>query len=240
VAVSPVFWIVAALAIRTRSGALALLLVAALFGGVTRIPQLSFVRHIPLLRGRFGGLMTSHLRGMFSVLDTWLAVLLSVAAALYRFTSHLPDAEALPILALLIALALSTQAQALFGLDPGSGVTLCRMLPLKGWEILLAKDIAWMAVLMVLIAPLSVMSAFTFGLAALAIGHHSSVVMRLPQKRWRFAGGRLLPAGALQVFVSVALGFSEMRRSPAAFFVAAGLYAISLFIYGRLTPWRDS
>ena len=50
----------------------------------------------------------------------------------------------MPVLSILIALALITYAQSLFGVDFGSGMTLYRLLPLRGWEILLAKDLAFL------------------------------------------------------------------------------------------------
>jgi hypothetical protein len=223
----------ASLAINPLSGIPLLLGIKA-----TNVARARLVRHIPRLPGRLGGLITAHLRGMFSMLDTWLAVLLSAIALGYRLTTSQPDPEAAPILAIMVALALSTQAQFLFGLDYGSGTLLCRLLPLRGWQILLAKDIAWFAVLLILTAPLRIMPAVTFGLTALAIGHHSSVRLRLPQKRWRFAAGRLLPAGALQLLASGLLGFAEMRLGPRAFFCALVLYCVSLFVYGRHAPGR--
>ncbi len=195
----------------------------------TRANQL---RRIRLLRGPLGGLVSAHWRGMFALLDTWLAVLIAVPGTGWRIATSHRDAEALPILGLLIALALSTQAQSLFGLDFASSLLRQRMLPLKGWQILFAKDVAWLSVLLLLVAPLSMLPALTFGLTSLAIGHHSSVMLRLPQKRWRFAGGRLLPAGALQALLSIGLSFAEMRRGPAALLVALGLYLLSLAIYG--------
>jgi hypothetical protein len=235
IAFSPIFWLALVFAMKTGSAAIAVILIAAVLVR-PRLPQTNLLRHIPLLPGRLGGLITNNLRGILSVLDTWVALLLSVLATWYRLLTPNFDPAALPILAMLIALALSTQTQSLFGLDYGSGTTLYRMLPLKGRQILLAKDVAWLSVLLILIAPLNILPALTFGLAALVIGHHSSVHVHLPQQRLRFAGGRLLPAGALQIFLSVALGFAEMRRGLPVFFATAGLYAISLWYYGRTAP----
>jgi hypothetical protein len=231
IVLSPVAWIAVLCALKLGGIGPALVLVAAATVK-TRIPATNFVRFIPMLPGRLGGLITGNLRGMLSVLDTWLAILVSAVATAYRLTAHHPDPEALPILAMLVALALSTQTQSLFGLDRGSGATLNRMLPLSFREILLAKDIAWLTILIVLTAPLSLLPALTSGLAALAIGHHGSVKLRLPQKRWRFAAGRVA-LGALQVFAGACLGFAEMRRGSVWFFGAALLYGVSLWFYGR-------
>jgi hypothetical protein len=101
-------------------------------------------------------------------------------------------------------------------------------------EILLAKDLAFRGILAPLILPRSPFPGIACGLVSLANRHHSSVAMRLPQRRWRFAGGRLLPVGALQALVSVFAGFAEMRRGSLVLAAAAAGYLLSVWFYGRL------
>ncbi len=235
VTLSPIFWLLAIYAVKTGTGVAALLVVVIAVAVTARVPQLKAARRVPMARGRWGGLVTAHVRGMLSVLDTWVAILLAVLGWVWRAMGSVRDPEALPILAMLIALTLSTQAQALFGLDYGPGETLLRILPLRGWEILVAKDVAWLGVLVVLVAPLDLGAGMTFGLAALATGHHASVGMRLAQKRWRFAGGRLWPVGLVQILVSGGLGFAEMRRGSGALLAAGVLYCASVWWYGPRT-----
>jgi hypothetical protein len=118
-----------------------------------------------------------------------------------------------------------------------NSVPACRatgLLPLGGWESLLAKDIAFLAILSVLLLPLDPGPGMTCGLVALALGHHSSVLLELPQQRWRFTGGRLLPVGALQAVCGVALGFLEYQRGLVVLVAAAVGYLVSLRYYG----WR--
>jgi len=105
---------------------------------------------------------------------------------------------------------MSTCAQSLFGLDLGSGMTRYHLL-----------------------LPLDPAPGMTFGLAALALGHHSSVLLNLPQQRWRFTGGRLLPVGALQAVGGMALGFLEHQRGLAVLVAAAVACLVSLHYYGR-------
>jgi hypothetical protein len=107
------------------------------------------------------------------------------------------------------------------------------LLPLRGWEILLAKDAAFLAVLLVMLLPLDAGPGMTFGLVALALGHHSSVLLELPQHRWRFTGGRLLPVGALQAVGGMAVGFVEYRRGWPVLAIATAGYLASLSYYGR-------
>jgi hypothetical protein len=130
---------------------------------------------------------------------------------------------------------MSTYAQSLFGLEigSGSGMTRYRLLPVGGWEVLLAKDMVFLTVSFVLLLPLDPAPGMTFGLAALAMGHHSSVLLELPRQRWRFAGGRLLPVGALQAIGGMALGFMEYEWGCVVLLAAAGGYLVSLGYYGR-------
>jgi hypothetical protein len=143
---------------------------------------------------------------MFAVLDTYLAILLSAGGIAYRVLAAPADPAAFPILALLVALALSTGAQVLFGLDSTSAMTRYRLLPLCGWQILLAKDAALLAILTLLVLPLNLPAGLTFLLTALAIGHFPSVSRPLPQLRWRFHGGRMI-SGVPLAIAGFALGF---------------------------------
>lgn len=240
---SPVLWIGILILLKTARIVVALAFVgvalavhvAAVVGrhGARREPQWDLLRHVPQFPGRLGGMIRNNAREMLSLLDPYAALLLSIGGGLYRVFGERPDPAASSIIGLLVALALSTYAQSLFGLDLGAGITRYRLLPLAGWEILLAKDLAFMGILLVLLLPLDAGPGMTFGLAALAIGHHSSVLLGLPQQRWRFTGGRLLPAGALQALGGMALGFVEYERGAVVFLATFLAYLASLFYYGR-------
>jgi hypothetical protein len=200
-----------------------------------RDPHWDLLRRIPQVPGRLGGLVRKNMREILSLLDPYAALLLSVGGGAYRLFGASPDPAAFAIVGLLVALTMSTYAQSLFGLElsSGSGMTRYRLLPLAGWEILLAKDIAFLAILLVLLLPLDPAPGMTFGLAALALGHHSSVLLELPQQRWRFTGGRLLPVGAVQAVGGMALGFLEYQRGLLVFAAAAIGYLVSLRYYGK-------
>ncbi len=192
---SPVFWITLILLLRTARS-LALAFVALAIGMQASIALAGSPRWNAAVRlrfpGRLGPLIAGAIRQMLTLLDTYVALLLAIAGCAYRFFFHAPDPAAYPIFALLVALALSTYAQCLFGLDSGSAFTRYRLLPLPLWQILLAKDVAYLSILIILVAPLSLSAGLTSGLAALAIGRYSSVRRRNPQYRWRFIGGRVM------------------------------------------------
>jgi hypothetical protein len=240
---SPVTWVAVFILFKTSRAAVVISFLTLAIGiraiaalgsqAVKRDPHWHVLRHIPQFPGRLGGLLRNNFRELLSLLDPYLAMLLSAGGCAYRFLTPHPDPAAFPILSILVALALSTYAQSLFGLDLGSGMTRYHLLPLRGWEILIAKDIAFLAILIALILPLSLAPGLTFGLFALALGHHSSVYLRIPQQRWRFTGGRLLPVGAIQALGGITLAFAGLEhRIPVLIFTFAG-YLLSLYWYGH-------
>ena len=251
-ALSPVTWIGVFILLKTARPLLALAfcgLAAGVQGtaalgrqAARRDPHLDLLRYVPQFPGRLGGLVRKNMREILSLLDPYAALLISIGGGAYRLFGAHPDPAAFAIIGLLVALTMSTYAQSLFGreLGSGSGMTRYRLLPLGGWEILLAKDIAFLATLFVLLLPLDPGPGMTFGLVALALGHHSSVLFELPQQRWRFTGGRLLPVGALQAVGGMALGFLEYQRGFVVLVAATACYLMSLRYYGRRWEGRTS
>jgi hypothetical protein len=241
---SPVLWMLGAILLikRVRPAlGLAFLLTTVAVQGVAIVgrqaaaysPGLNLLRVIPPVPGRLGGLVRKSLREMLSVLDFYMAALIAAGGTGYRLLAPHPDPDAFPILAMVVALALSSYAQCLFGLDlVSSAMTRYRMLPLAGWEILLAKDLAWFGLLLVLVLPLAPGPGMTFGLTALGIGHFSSICLPAAQQRWRFTGSRLLP-GVVQALVALALGYGELQRGLLYLTLSAALYLLSLWFFGR-------
>jgi hypothetical protein len=241
VLLSPVLWLAIALMLfrRIRPAtamafftAVAGVQIVALFGraALSKMPRWSALKYVPSFPGKLGGLIRNHLRQLFQVLDSYVALILVLASCAYRFLANKPDPEAFSILALMIALIMSTYAQCLFGLDPQ---TRYRLFPLHGWEVLLSKDVAFLALLLVLVLPLDPIAGLTFGLFALAVGHHASVFEQLRLRRWRFSGGRAY-IGVIQCIGGFVFGISAHRVSPAFLFVSAAAWLISLVVYGWL------
>ncbi|MFN7992636.1 MAG: hypothetical protein U0Q18_03505 [Bryobacteraceae bacterium] len=240
---SPVVWIAAAIVLKTGSArlggsfvGLALAIqVAAVLGkrASVRDPHWNLLRYVPPVPGRLGGMIRKNVRELLSLLDPYSAAALSLGGAIYRFSGAATDPFAFGVIGLLVCLALSTYAQSLFGLELETGVVRYRLLPLSGWEILLSKDLAFLLILAVLLLPLNPWPGLTFGFAALAVGHHSSVLLRIPHQRWRFTGGLLLPVGLIQAVGGMALGFAELQRGMGFFGLAFAGYLVSLYLYGR-------
>ena len=241
-ALSPVAWIGAVILLKTKRPVTALAfcgLAVGMQGALALGRRLAnrdrhwdLLRDLPQMPGRLGGLVRKNAREMLSLLDPYAAALLSVGGGAYRMFAKHPDPAASTIMGLLVALAMSTCAQSLFGLDGDSGLTRYHLLPVSGWEILLAKDLAFLTILFVLLLPLDPWPGMTFGLVALSFGHHSSVLLDLPQQEWRFASGQL-PFGALQVGIAMVLGFVEHQRGLFVLGLAAITWLASVYYYGR-------
>jgi predicted permease len=193
---------------------------------------------VPRMPGRLGGLVQKDTRQTLSVLDPYVALVLMIGGVCYRFFSQNPDPEASVILAMLVVFALSTSAQCLFGLDLRSGMERYRVLPLRGREILLAKDLAFLMILAVLVLPLAPLPGLAAGLMVLGVGHHASILRPVPQTRWRFTGGAVFPTGLFQVVPMMAIGIAIARDSVWYFALALTFYAGSLWYCGRL--WDKS
>lgn len=247
-ALSPIIWIAIILILRKVNYVIALLFIALaaviqlLIAAVKRLahraPRSNLFLYTPRPPGRFGFVIQKDIRDLFTLLDIWLAILFCLGAICYRFLSRNPNPAAFPMLSILIAVILSTYTQSLFGLELNFALVRYRLLPLRGWEVLLAKDIAILGLLIVLVLPLSPLPGITSGLAVVAVGHHASVLIRLPQKRWRFTSGTIWPIGILQIFGCFALGLGEQQKGIAVLVLTGAAYAASLWWYGR--KWETS
>jgi hypothetical protein len=213
---------------------LALYLVKAI-ARVSSVRKLSARWHfrIPAPPGAIGALMRLQWREMLHTLDPYAAFSLMAATTLYRIFGNALDPAALRVMSLVVALAISTETQVLLGID-GGGAERFRQFPIMGWRLLLGKDLAFLVLLGLLVAPLDFVSGMFGGLAALAVGHHRSVLRPIPQARWRFTAGAIWPDGVLQTVALFAAGSTV--RSEGLPFMALCLLAwvLSLFGYG----WR--
>ena len=253
-ALSPILWITLAFLLFSGQMAVAIvfLVVALTAQGLAAIgmraaalkPNLYPLRHLPRLPGRLGGLIRLNLRQLLSVLDFYATLVLAISAAAYRWFDAKADPEGFAPLAMLIALTLSTATQSSFSLDSDSGLTRYSLLPLRGWQVLAAKDAAFFAVLLVLILPLAggstaaLRAGLTFGFMAVALGRYPSLVLQPAQHRWRFTSGDFR-FGALQIILGSSMGFAEFRLSgwflPAAF----AAYLVSLLAGARYWDWMN-
>jgi hypothetical protein len=241
--INPVSWAIAGLAIWAARGKVTFGLwglVAGLFAAGFLLSDLSFLstqsvwRLIPHFPGPLNQLIRKNLREMLSTLDFYCALLLSLAALVCRLIRLALPPEGLLAITVLIVLALSSYAQCLFGLDGAGGLGRYRLLPLRGWQILAAKDAAFLLVAIPLTLPVAPLAAIGAALTCLAMGHEPSVARPRQQTRWRFSSGGSLVFGIFQAVL--------MAMAAAGIFFSGGLvlipciagWALSLWHYGRV------
>jgi hypothetical protein len=193
----------------------------------------ALARQVPGFGGLLGELIRKNLRQMISTLDLWLALVLSVGTTIYRIADRTAPPEALLMMSLMIMLALSSYAQCLFGLDGAGGLTRYRLLPLHGWQILLAKDAAFLIVGLALTLTLNPLAGLAAALAVLTFGHDQAVQHVRPQVRWRFSTGSSLGIGVVQVLTMFIAANGVARTSVLLMIPFTAIYAVSVWWYGR-------
>jgi len=236
--VNPVTWLIAGLAIWMARGAVSAGLWAVIAGVIAvgfvvseiPAPAHGMLRRVPHFPGMLNHLIRKNLREMLATLDFYCALLLSGAALLFRLFGRSLPAEAVAPLTILVVLALSSFAQCLFGLDGDGGLGRYLLLPLSGWQILAAKDAAFLLVAVPLTLPLAPLSGLSASLVALALGHGPSVTEYRAQTRWRFSSGASVIYGFAQAALMAMAAINDQRVAlPLALVVCAA----SLFYYGR-------
>jgi hypothetical protein len=239
--VNPMSWLLAAGAVFVARGKVSLGLwglVAGLIAGAFVISAVPW-RHrgeswraIPQFPGALNHLIRKNLREMLATLDFYCALTLSLITLAFRVWGKIPAEAILPMTAL-VAIALSSYAQCLFGLDGDSGMERYRLMPLRGWQVLAAKDAAYLGLAIPLALALSPIPGAAAALIALAVGHSATVKRQKPQARWRFSAGAPIPEGLAQaalIGVAASAVMYSLWFAPVCVVVWAG----SLWWYGRL------
>ena len=240
--INPMTWGIVALAAWGAGRAITMslwLLIAGLFAAAFLISSLplprggGMFRRVPPFPGPLNQLVRKNVREILSTLDFYCAAILSASILAYRaFGPPLPR-EALMAMTVLVVGGLSSYAQCLFGLDGEGGLSRYLLLPVRGWQLLLAKDAAFLAALVPLLLPLAPVAGLGGALMALAVGHSPSVGHPREQTRWRFTTGAALGNGAVQM-VAMAMTISSIDSTSAWFLApAAAAWAGSVWWYGR-------
>ncbi len=246
--INPIAWLVAALAVwslRGRVSAGVVALAAGLFAAGFALSSVTLPRgfggalwawrRVPHFPGRLDQLIRKNLREILATLDFYCALLLALSLALYRLLGPPLPAEAFLAITLLIVLALSTYTLSLFGLDGAGGLSRYRLLPLAGWQLLAAKDAAFLAVAVVLTLPGAPLAGLAAALIVLAIGHAPSVDRPTPQIRWRFTNGSSITYGLYQAIMMAVAGAAVFFKGPWLLIPCAAIWAATVWWYGRRT-----
>jgi hypothetical protein len=239
--VNPMSWLLAAGALFVARGKVSLGLWGLVAGLIAAAFLISAVplrhrgqswRAIPQFPGPLNHLIRKNLREMLATLDFYCALALSLITLAFRVWGKLPEEAMLPMTALM-AIALSSYAQCLFGLDGESGMERYRLMPLRGWQILAAKDAAYLGLAIPLALTLAPIPGASAALVALAVGHSVTVKRQKPQARWRFSAGAPIPEGLAQaalIAVAASAVMSSLWFAP----LCVAAWVGSLWWYGRL------
>ncbi len=244
---NPVSWLIAGLAVWAARGKLSFglwALIAGLFAAgfllsdLPGVPTEALWRRVPPFPGRLNQLIRKNLREMLSTLDFYCALILCLSAVGFRIAGLLPR-EALMVISILIVLALSSYAQSLFGLDGAGGLARYRLLPLGGWQILGAKDAAFLLITIPLVLPLAPLAGAGAALVALAMGHSATIDQPREQTRWRFSMGASLIFGIVQAILMATAASAVFYQSRFFLLPCVAAWAGSLRYYGRRLEERS-
>ena len=252
--VNPMTWVLAVLAIavgaRKVTIGLWLFIAVIVVGGVvvSSIPrtfEYAVLRHVPRFPGILNQLIRKDLRQILSMLDVYLAGLLSGIAALSRWYGIDLSSHGLMIFTVMVVLALSAYTLSLFGLDVPSGLSRYRLLPLRGWQSLMSKDLSVLIVALPLLVPLQPVPGLGATLVALAIGHRSSVRATRMQSPWRFSqGAPFLPLGLIQAVGIAAATATIFTHGPLLLVPCFAGWGWSICRYGKAiergVAWFDA
>jgi len=243
--INPVTWVLAAVSLWTAHSGIKIglwglgagifatgFLLSSLLSQDAR-PSQSMWRGVPNFPGPLNQLIRKNLREMLSTLDLYCALLLSLTATIYRATRRPLPPEAWLAITVLVVLAFSSYAQCLFGLDGEGGLSRYRLLPVRGWQILAAKDAAFLLITVLLTLPLAPFAGAGAALVALALGHAPAVIQPRRQIRWRFSTGASLILGFGQAIL-MAMAASAIFFSGAWILLpCTAACALSTWWYGR-------
>jgi hypothetical protein len=192
----------------------------------------NFWRTLPRFPSPLNQMIRKNLREMLSTLDFVTAALIAVGAAGWRAAGMLPKEAFFPF-TVVAMLALSTCALSLFGLDGAAGLRRYSLLPVRGWQVLLAKDIAFIVIALVIALPLYIPGALAAALIALAVGHRTSIQHREPQHRWRFQTAPSFGEAITQILTMTMAGAAVAYSSVLFLAPCVAIWAISVWWFGR-------
>jgi hypothetical protein len=105
---------------------------------------------------------------------------------------------------------------------------------LRGWQILAAKDAAFLLVAIPLTLPLSPLAGIGAALVALTLGHEPAVARPRKQTRWRFSSGASAVYGIFQAVLLAMAAAGIFFSSPLVLIPCVGAWAFSIWYYGRV------
>jgi hypothetical protein len=138
---------------------------------------------IASLPGRLGPLVHKEQRSIWTVLDLWMGFLPVLAAAALSLSISLSPTVRQAILAIVCVLNANVILNCL-GLDRPAGLLRYRIFPIRGKDLLFAKNVAVMVVVALQFAPLLAIGAWQSGLMQLGAEIVVATVLLLAHLAW--------------------------------------------------------
>jgi hypothetical protein len=138
---------------------------------------------IARLPGRLGPLVHKEQRSVSRVLDLWMGLLLVLAAAALALAAYMSSTYRQAIFVIVCALNITVTLNCL-GLDRPAGLTRYLILPIRGKDLLLAKNVALMVVVGVQLMPLLVVGAWRSGFVQLGAETMVASVLIVAHLAW--------------------------------------------------------
>jgi hypothetical protein len=138
---------------------------------------------IARLPGRLGPLVQKEQRSVSTVLDLWLGLLLVLAAAALSLSASMSSTYRQTIFVVVCALNANVTLNCL-GLDRPAGLARYLILPIRGNDLFLAKNVAVIVVVAVQLMPLLAVGAWQSGFTQLGADIVVAIVLMLAHLAW--------------------------------------------------------
>ena len=138
---------------------------------------------IARLPGRLGPLVQKEQRSVSSVWDLWMGLLLVLAAAALSLSASLSSTFRQTMFVIVCVLNANVTLNCL-GLDRPAGLTRYLILPIRGKDLFLAKNVAVMGVVAVQLMPLLAIGAWQSGFLQLGAEMVVAIVLLLTHLAW--------------------------------------------------------
>lgn len=134
--------------------------------------------------GKMGGLSAKDLRYFRRLLDPYLGLLAGALCSLYLVTADVPSSDVFWIFIIIIFVPNASVAFNYFGLDNRSGLNRYALLPIKGKEIILSKNLAFVTVISIQVFLMTLLAGWRLGLGVAALGAVQAALLALANMTW--------------------------------------------------------
>ncbi|CAN5567261.1 hypothetical protein BH20ACI3_BH20ACI3_43090 [soil metagenome] len=134
--------------------------------------------------GKTGGLLAKDFRYFRRLLDPYFGLLAAALCSFYLMTADNPSSDAFWVFIIIVFVPSTSVAFNCFGLDNRSGLDRYTLLPLNGREIMLSKNLAFIALICVQLLLMILPAGWRLGLGVAALGFVQAALLALAYMTW--------------------------------------------------------